>query len=116
MPMGITAPTSGRARNLPIPKSPDLFRQAIAELILDGPVRAPRAGRLRGASATWETCQATTLDCLFDLEAGGSPRGPRGRRPMKAHIIGGGFGGLAAAALLIRNAGVSGADITIYEA
>jgi len=35
---------------------------------------------------------------------------------MKAHIIGGGFGGLAAAALLIRNAGVSGADITIYEA
>lgn len=35
---------------------------------------------------------------------------------MKAHIIGGGFGGLAAAALLIRNAGVPGADITIYEA
>ena len=35
---------------------------------------------------------------------------------MKAHIVGGGFGGLAAAALLIRNAGVSGADITIYEA
>ena len=35
---------------------------------------------------------------------------------MRAHIIGGGFGGLAAAALLIRNAGVSGADITIYEA
>ena len=29
---------------------------------------------------------------------------------MRAHIIGGGFGGLAAAALLIRNAGVSGAD------
>ena len=35
---------------------------------------------------------------------------------MKAHIVGGGFGGLAAAALLIRNAGLSGADITIYEA
>ena len=35
---------------------------------------------------------------------------------MKAHIVGGGFGGLAAAALLIRNAGVSGDDITIYEA
>jgi oleate hydratase len=35
---------------------------------------------------------------------------------MKAHIVGGGFGGLAAAAYLIRNAGVSGEDITIYEA
>jgi oleate hydratase len=35
---------------------------------------------------------------------------------MKAHIVGGGFGGLAAAAYLIRNAGVSGQDITIYEA
>jgi glycine/D-amino acid oxidase-like deaminating enzyme len=35
---------------------------------------------------------------------------------MRAHIVGGGFGGLAAAALLIRNAGLSGADITIYEA
>ena len=35
---------------------------------------------------------------------------------MKAHIVGGGFGGLAAAACLIRNAGVSGQDITIYEA
>ena len=35
---------------------------------------------------------------------------------MKAHIVGGGFGGLAAAALLIRNAGVLGHDITIYEA
>ena len=35
---------------------------------------------------------------------------------MKAHIVGGGFGGLAAAALLIRNAGVSGSDITVYEA
>ena len=31
-------------------------------------------------------------------------------------IVGGGFGGLAAAALLIRNAGVPGHDITIYEA
>jgi oleate hydratase len=35
---------------------------------------------------------------------------------MKAHIVGGGFGGLAAAAFLIRNAGVPGRDITIYEA
>ena len=35
---------------------------------------------------------------------------------MRAHIVGGGFGGLAADALLIRNAGVLGADITIYEA
>ncbi len=35
---------------------------------------------------------------------------------MKAHIVGGGFGGLVAAALLIRNAQVPGADITIYEA
>jgi oleate hydratase len=35
---------------------------------------------------------------------------------MKAHIVGGGFGGLAAAALLIRNAGMAGRDITIYEA
>ncbi len=35
---------------------------------------------------------------------------------MKAHIVGDGFGGLAAAALLIRNADVAGADITIYEA
>jgi len=35
---------------------------------------------------------------------------------MKAHIVGGGFGGLAAAALLIRNTDVPGADITIYEA
>jgi oleate hydratase len=35
---------------------------------------------------------------------------------IKAHIVGGGFGGLAAAALLIRNAGIPGEDITIYEA
>jgi oleate hydratase len=35
---------------------------------------------------------------------------------MKTHIVGGGFGGLAAAAYLIRNAGVSGQDITVYEA
>jgi len=35
---------------------------------------------------------------------------------MRAHIVGGGFGGLASASLLIRNAGVSGKDITIYEA
>jgi oleate hydratase len=35
---------------------------------------------------------------------------------MRGHIVGGGFGGLAAAAYLIRNAGVAGQDITIYEA
>jgi oleate hydratase len=35
---------------------------------------------------------------------------------MRAHIVGGGFGALAAAALLIRNAGVSGENITVYEA
>ncbi len=35
---------------------------------------------------------------------------------MQAHIVGGGFGGLAAAAYLIRNAGVPGPDITVYEA
>src|ERR1700722_3348559 len=34
---------------------------------------------------------------------------------MKAHIVGGGFGGLAAAALLIRNAQGPCQDITIYE-
>src|SRR5689334_18639392 len=38
------------------------------------------------------------------------------REQMKTHIVGSGFGGLAAAALLIRNAEVPGADITIYEA
>jgi oleate hydratase len=35
---------------------------------------------------------------------------------MNAHIVGGGFGGLAAVAYLIRNAGMSGQDIMIYEA
>jgi hypothetical protein len=35
---------------------------------------------------------------------------------VKAHIVGGGFGGLAAAGYLIRNVGVPGPDITIYEA
>src|SRR5689334_9782968 len=35
---------------------------------------------------------------------------------MKAHIVGAGFGGLAAAGLLIRNAQVPGHDITIYDA
>ena len=35
---------------------------------------------------------------------------------MRAHIVGGGFGGLAAAAYLIRNAGIPGPDITVYEA
>ncbi|MGH9772488.1 MAG: oleate hydratase [Candidatus Acidiferrales bacterium] len=45
-----------------------------------------------------------------------SQSGVSGRGRMKAHIVGGGFGGLAAAALLIRNAGMSGPDITVYEA
>ena len=35
---------------------------------------------------------------------------------MKAHIVGGGIGGLFAAALLIRNTGALGEDITVYEA
>jgi oleate hydratase len=35
---------------------------------------------------------------------------------MKAHIVGGGFGGLAAAAYLIQHAQVPGRDITVYEA
>jgi oleate hydratase len=35
---------------------------------------------------------------------------------MKAHIVGGGFGGLAAAAYLVQHAQVSGQDITVYEA
>jgi oleate hydratase len=35
---------------------------------------------------------------------------------MKAHIVGGGFGGLAAAAFLIRHADAPGENITIYEA
>jgi oleate hydratase len=35
---------------------------------------------------------------------------------MKAHIVGGGFAGLAAAALLIRDNKTPGSDITIYEA
>ncbi|HEY1865110.1 MAG TPA: oleate hydratase [Roseiarcus sp.] len=35
---------------------------------------------------------------------------------MKAHIVGGGFAGLAAAALLIRDIKIPGSDITIYEA
>ncbi len=35
---------------------------------------------------------------------------------MKAHVVGGGFGGLAAAFFLIRNADMPGENITIYEA
>jgi oleate hydratase len=35
---------------------------------------------------------------------------------MKAHVVGGGFGGLAVSALLIRDADAKGEDITIYEA
>jgi oleate hydratase len=33
---------------------------------------------------------------------------------MKAHLIGGGIGSLAAAAFMVRNAGVPGDDIAIY--
>src|SRR5271165_6402572 len=55
--------------------------------------------------------------CLRDrARVGRTSQTPsRGRGQMKAHIVGGGFGGLAAAALLIRNAKVPGPDITIYE-
>ena len=35
---------------------------------------------------------------------------------MKAHIVGGGFGGLTAAAYLVRDVGMSGQDITVNEA
>ncbi|MDA9436854.1 hypothetical protein XH88_34665 [Bradyrhizobium sp. CCBAU 51627] len=35
---------------------------------------------------------------------------------MKAYFIGGGIGSLAGAAFLIRDAGLSGRDIMIYEA
>ena len=34
---------------------------------------------------------------------------------MKAHLIGGGIGSLAAAAFMIRDGGVPGSAITIYE-
>jgi len=36
--------------------------------------------------------------------------------PIKAYLVGGGIGSLAAAAFMIRDGGVAGADITIYEA
>ncbi len=36
--------------------------------------------------------------------------------PIKAYLIGGGIGSLAAAAFMIRDGGVRGADITIFEA
>ncbi|PHV06267.1 oleate hydratase [Janthinobacterium sp. BJB412] len=36
--------------------------------------------------------------------------------PIKAYLVGGGIGSLAAAAFMIRDGGVSGADITIFEA
>jgi oleate hydratase len=34
---------------------------------------------------------------------------------MKAHFIGGGIGSLAGAAFLIRDGGLAGTDITVYE-
>src|SRR6516225_860308 len=65
------------------------------------------------ASAT--TTRARQAVDVGDGRFKAQPRSP-GRNPMRAHIVGGGFGGLAPAALLIRNAGVPGEDITIYEA
>ena len=56
------------------------------------------------------------LALALGATAGADFAGADGRGVMKAHIVGGGFAGLAAAALLIRNANVSGPDITIYEA
>ena len=37
-------------------------------------------------------------------------------RDIKAHLVGGGIGSLAAAAFMIRDGGVPGSNITIYEA
>jgi len=37
-------------------------------------------------------------------------------RDIKAHLVGGGIGSLAAAAFMIRDGGVPGKNITIYEA
>jgi hypothetical protein len=56
-----------------------------------------------------------TIRCLLKqarVERTSQTQSP-GRRQMKAHIDRGGFGGLVAAAYLIRNAGVPGQDITI---
>ena len=39
-----------------------------------------------------------------------------GRESVKAYLIGGGIGSLAAAAFMIRDGGVSGANISIFEA
>src|SRR5262245_38437638 len=75
----------------------------------------------RGASAAWKSFAFLLRShdpCLLErarVREDAQIRNP-GSRPMKAHIVGGGFGGLAAAGYLIRNAGVPGQDITIYEA
>ena len=37
-------------------------------------------------------------------------------RNIKAHLVGGGIGSLAAAAFMIRDGGVPGANISVYEA
>ena len=69
---------------------------------------------LQGFSQTPEFPEIEQAQRLLD--ALHCRRGVNGEKSMKAHIVGGGFGGLAAAALLIQNAKVPGTDITIYEA
>src|SRR5262249_10017354 len=71
-------------------------------------------------SADWRRCALllkVTTRCLLVRARVGSTSKTRssGSSPMKVHIVGGGFGGLAAAAYLIRNAGGSGQAITVYE-
>lgn len=43
------------------------------------------------------------------------PKKPKGIETSKAHIVGGGIAGLAAAAFLVDDAGMPGENITIYE-
>ena len=43
-------------------------------------------------------------------------RRSRTTRPAKAYVVGGGIGSLAAAAFMIRDGGVQGRNITIFEA
>ena len=43
------------------------------------------------------------------------PNKPQGIEQRKAHIVGGGIAGLAAAVFLIDDAGMPGKNITIYE-
>src|SRR5262249_60644793 len=70
-----------------------------------------------GSYSTYNRGAGGSLICLSGLRWGGFPIPAfLAGGQMKAHIVGGGFGGLAAAALLIRNADMPGPDITIYEA